>query len=167
MARLPDRVPQPQPKLGRAIQLPAQLADIRDAKRETGDAADGDVAGGHERKGVVADVGRRQSLENRSGRRSPESDARVRRRDVFDLDRPIAGRVVADPRQVVHPERRPGDHTKAPVVETRDREVALDAPALVQHLGISQRADRAGDPVVGQAFEIFRRAAASHLDLRE
>src|SRR5207253_5929523 len=35
VACLPDRVPQPQPELGRAVQLPTQLADIRDAKRET------------------------------------------------------------------------------------------------------------------------------------
>src|SRR5207245_10066655 len=88
VARLPDRVPQPQPKLGRAIQLPAQLADIRDAKRETRDAADRDLARGHEREGVVADVGRRQPPENRPGRRPPEPAARVRRRHVSHLDRP-------------------------------------------------------------------------------
>src|SRR6266851_1639809 len=33
-ARLPDRVPQTEAELGRTVQLPAELADVRDPERE-------------------------------------------------------------------------------------------------------------------------------------
>src|SRR5690606_41352152 len=37
---LPERVPQPQPQLGAGVQLPAELADVGDAHRQSRDLAD-------------------------------------------------------------------------------------------------------------------------------
>ena len=39
-----ERVPELQPVLRRAVELPAELADIRDARRDHGDVADGELA---------------------------------------------------------------------------------------------------------------------------
>ena len=75
--------------------------------------------------------------------------------------------MVADPRQVVHPEGRPCDNAEAPLAQPRDREVALDAAAVVEHLRVGERADPSRHPVVGEAFEKLGRACAADLDLRE
>ena len=53
------------------------------------------------------------------------------------------------------------------LAEPGDCEVALDAPALVEHLRVRQVADVAGDPVVGEALEKIRGAATAYLDLGE
>ncbi len=46
---------------------------------------------------------------------------------VGDVHRPVVGRVLANPGEVVLAERRAGDDPEAVVREPRDREVALDA----------------------------------------
>src|SRR5206468_8668594 len=104
VARLAEGVPQPQPVLGRAVKLPSQLSHVRHPLRQARHRSDGDLLRGHEWKGRVAEVRRSRLLQDGASIRTPEPDARVRGRDVLDVDRAIGGRLVADPRQVVHAE---------------------------------------------------------------
>jgi hypothetical protein len=60
-----------------------------------------------------------------------------------------------------------GDDPEAVLRQPGDREVALDAAALVEHLRVSQRTDASGDAVVRQALEKRRRTAPANLDLGE
>ena len=68
---LPQRVPQRAAVLGRGVQLPAELADVRDAQRQQGHAADGDLAGGQVREAGVGHVVARVSGARMSRARGP------------------------------------------------------------------------------------------------
>ncbi len=74
--RFPDRVPQPEPELGRAVQLPAELAYVRDAQRQARHGTDRQLSCGHVRERLVRDVGRGEWLQDLARRRSPQTDAR-------------------------------------------------------------------------------------------
>ena len=52
-ARLPELVPEPGAELGRAVELPAELADVGDADGEARDRPDRELPGRHVREGVV------------------------------------------------------------------------------------------------------------------
>ena len=80
-SRLPDRIPEREPELGRAVELPAELADVGDAQREARHGADGELARPHVRE---VERRRRQRLEDLAGLRAPEAEAGVRRGDVLD-----------------------------------------------------------------------------------
>ena len=67
----------------------------------------------------------------------------------------------------MHAKRGACDDTKAALAQAGDREVALDAATLVEHLRVGQRADVASDSVVGQALEKLSGSAAAYLDLGE
>src|SRR5882672_12721077 len=98
---LPDRVPEPLTELRRAVELPAQLAHVRDSQGEAWHRADRELLGGHEGERLVADRRRSQRLKDVARRRSPQPNARIRRRDVFDLHRTVIGDMVPDPEEVV------------------------------------------------------------------
>ena len=72
-----------------------------------------------------------------------------------------------DPGKVVAAERRSGDDPEAVLGEARDREVALDPAALVQHRRVRDRTDVARDLVVTEPLEELGGSRAGHLDLRE
>src|SRR6185312_15863186 len=63
-AGLPERPPQRPAVFARDVQLPAELADVRHAKREDDEAAERDHAGGHVRERLIRQVARRQRLED-------------------------------------------------------------------------------------------------------
>src|SRR5205085_11564515 len=73
----------------------------------------------------------------------------------------------ADPGEVVPAERSPRDDAEAVVCDSRDREVALDAAARVEHLGVRDGTDGAGNAVVAQPLEELGRLLPGDLDLRE
>ena len=85
--------------------------------------------------------------------RPPDAEAGERRRHVGDVHRPVARRVLADPREVVLAERGAGDDPEPILGEPRHREVALDPAALVEHLRVGDGPDVAGDPVRAERFE--------------
>ena len=105
--------------------------------------------------------------EHVAGARPPQAEARVARGDVLDCDRAVLRRVLADPGEVVPPERRAGDDAEAILRQPRHGEVALDPAPRVQHLRVGDRADLAGDVVVAEPLEQIRRALAGDLDLGE
>src|SRR2546430_16887379 len=120
MACFPKRVPQPEPELGRAVQLPAQLTDVGHAQGKAWHGPDGQLLGRHEGKPRVGYVSPRELLENRARIRSPKADAGIGRRDVLDVDRAVIRPVVANPRQIVHAERRASDNAEPMLAEPGD-----------------------------------------------
>src|SRR5207344_1146229 len=50
---LPERVPEPEPILGRAVELPAELPDVRDTQRPAGNGTDRQLTRVHVRERVV------------------------------------------------------------------------------------------------------------------
>src|SRR5688572_2756710 len=75
--------------------------------------------------------------------------------------------MTANPAKVVPAEGGPGDDLEAVLGEPRHREVALDAPALVEHLGVGDGTDVPPDTVVAEGLEEVRGARPRDLDLRE
>src|SRR4029077_5659976 len=75
--------------------------------------------------------------------------------------------VVANPVQVVLAECGAGDDAKPVLRQTGDGEVAFDAAAVVEHLGVGESPDRARDAIVREALQELRRAATADLDLGE
>ena len=98
---------------------------------------------------------------------APEPEARVLRGHVCDVHRPVVGGMLANPREVVLPERR-ARHDAEPVLgKPCDGEVALDPATAVEHLGVGHAPDLAGDAVRAEPFEELGRPLARHVDLRE
>ncbi len=140
---VPQRAPQPGAVLGRAVQLPAELADERHAQRAHRHVADRHLAHAHVRE--VEGVGdeRREDLRRA---RAPQREARPARGHVGAAHAAVAGRVPADPAEVVVAERRAGDDREQLLLDARDREVALDPAARVEHLRVRDRADARARP---------------------
>src|SRR5206468_6407276 len=93
----PDRVPEPQAELGRAVELPAELADVGDPEREARHRADCELARAHVRE---IERRRRQRLEDVAGPQAPEAEAGEAGGDVLDPDGAVLRRVAADPGEV-------------------------------------------------------------------
>ena len=166
-AGLPQRVPERDAVLGGAVELPAELPDVRHADGEARHRADRDRLRGHVRERGRREVGARQRLEDLARGRPPQAEAGVLRGHVGDVDGAVVRRMLADPREVVLAERRARDDPESIVREPRHREVALDPAALVEHLGVRDAADIAGDAVRAEALEERCRALAGDVELRE
>ena len=161
-AGLPDRVPEREPELGRAVELPAELADVGDAQRR-GRAPPRPRALRRACRGSRA-----ASRSAAAGSRAPSGPRGRGRRSGGDvLDGDVVAGVLADPGEVVLAEGRARDDPEALLAEPRDGEVALDPAAAVQHLRVGDRADVAGDAVRAEPFEELGGALAGDLDLGE
>jgi hypothetical protein len=90
-AGFPQGAPQAEPVLGRAVELPAELADVGHPQRPDGDVPDCELADVHVGEGLVAEVLRRQRLQDLARLRAPDAEARVLRGDVVDLNGAIPG----------------------------------------------------------------------------
>ena len=133
----PQRPPQPGAVLGRAVELPAELADERHAQRAHRHVADRDLAHAH-----VAEVERvgGQRREDLARARAPQREARPARRHVGAAHAAVGRHVAADPAEVVVAEGGAGDDREPLLLDARDREVALDPAAAVEHLRVGDRA---------------------------
>src|SRR4029453_17228173 len=96
-AGLADEVPQLGAALHRDVELPTELADVRDAGRQDVERAELDRAARAELERLVADVALGEVAEDVARPRAPQADRRVCRRLVDDLRRPVRGHVVAEP----------------------------------------------------------------------
>ena len=83
------------------------------------------------------------------------------------LHRAVAGQVAPDPFTIVVAEGGTGDDREALLAEPGDGEVALDPATRVEHLGVGDLPDLAGDLVVAEPFEQAGRAGPGDLHLRE
>src|SRR5579871_4801801 len=162
LSGLVERPPEAGPVLRRAVELPAELADERHPERADRDVAERDLPQPH-----VAEIERvgRERGENVAGTRTPQAEAGPACGDVGDRDRAVLGKVPAYPARVVIAERGSGDDRETVLGEPRDREVAFDAAAAVEHLGIGDLADVAGDAVVAEALEQLGGPRAGDLEL--
>ena len=131
LPRLPHRVPQLRALAHRHVQLPAEVADVRDPRREHVEAVDRDVLPGAEREALVRDVVARDRREDVARARAPEPDRAPRRREV--LDPRVADEVVGEPFLVRHAVRAARDDAEPVVVHLHDRQVGLEAAARRQH----------------------------------
>src|SRR5664279_896235 len=87
LAGLPERVPHARALLDRHVQLPAEVADVRDARGERDLRADLELLAGAEAEALVRDVVGGDCAQDVAGARAPEADRRPRRRDV---DEPVS-----------------------------------------------------------------------------
>src|SRR5262245_30802934 len=159
-ARSPERVPERQTGRRLRVELPAQLADVGHSQGEDAGVAHRDAARAHVGKRHVRDVVSRRPGENLARSRPEETETGIAIRDVLDRDRARVGRVRTDPREIVQAERAAGDEHVAIRGQARDGQVALDPAALVQELGVGDRADRVVEVVVGQPLQEAERPGA-------
>src|SRR5436190_2248565 len=164
---LPDRAPEPEPVLGGAVELPAELADIGDAERPHGHVPDGDLVQRHVRELLVAEVCWGKRLQHIACPRPPDPEAGPLRGRVVDLDAAVAGNVAADPFAIVVAEGRAGDDREAIAGEARDGEVTFDPAAAVEHLRVGDLLRLAGYPVVTQTLEELGCPGSLDFHLRE
>ena len=101
-----ERVPESRTVFRRAVELPAELADVRDPRCNDGDRADRELSCAH-----VGKVERRlrQRLQHGPCVRPPETEARVGGRCIVDDDGAVTRRMLLDPGAVVIAERGAGD----------------------------------------------------------
>ena len=139
-AGLEHRVPESDGELGRGVELPAELADVRHARREARHVADLDVATAHVRERGPRQVVVGHRHQDVARRWPPDPQAGQARRDVAD-ERVLAFLVPPDPREVAAAGAGPGDEPEPIVGEARHRQVGLDPAAAVQHLRVHDPAD--------------------------
>ena len=151
-AGLPEGVPEARALLDRHVQLPAEVADVRDPRRQGELRADLERAAGAELEGLVGDVVARHRGQDVARPRAPQPDRRPRRGDVDQRGRSVLRQVVAEPLLVSHPVRAAGHDPEQVVAEPHDREVGLEAAARRQQWGVDDASDRhvhltGGDPL--------------------
>src|SRR5215213_6749845 len=122
LPRLPDAPPQSQAVLGRAVDLPAELADVGHPQHPHRHVAKRRLPKGHVREGLIAEVLRGQRLQHLARPRPPDTEAGPLRGDVVDLHLVAVGEVAAHPLAVVVAEGGPGDDREALLVEAGDGE---------------------------------------------
>ncbi len=148
-ARLPERVPQPQPHIGGGVQLPAEFADVTEAHRGDRDMAEVGVPGLEVAEGLVGEVVAGERLDQVAGERTPDADAAGAGRDVADLDPLVRG----VPQQPVEVGSAVGADLEAVRGEPGHGEVGADAAGLVQEQGVRDRARLLGEVVAGHPLE--------------
>ena len=100
--------------------------------------------------------------------RGPQIPKQAQREVTSWIRTPAVGRqMAAHPLAVVVAEGGAGDDREELLAQPGDGEVALDAAASVQHLGVGDPAGLARDPVVAEAFEEGGRPGSLDLQLRE
>ncbi len=86
---LPQGVPEPKPELRRRVELPAELADVRDARGEARDRTDREVLCTHVRKRVIRQACGREGLQHLPRLRPPDPKTGVLARHVGNVHRPV------------------------------------------------------------------------------
>src|SRR5437660_9279113 len=83
-AGLPDRIPELRAFVERHVELPAEIADVPDARSDYVEPVDRHVLPRAEREGLVRDVVARDRLEHVACARPPEPHGAARRGEVLD-----------------------------------------------------------------------------------
>src|SRR5699024_37875 len=109
-----EGVPEPQPGFHRHVELPAEVADLGDARGEHLQRADLDGPAGGEPEALLGDIGGGGTAEDVAGPGSPQTDRRPRAREVGDLGAGL-GQTVGEPLEVDHAVSGAGDDAEAVV----------------------------------------------------
>ena len=139
--------------VGRCVQLPAELADVRDPRRTARRATDLDVANRAEGKRVAGEILSGDRAHDVPALRPHDPEHRPLCGDV-DHDRVRIGVDVAlEPGEIAP--RHPGaaHHQEFVLGEPRHRELRLDAAALVQPVGVHEPAGLDVDIVAADALQ--------------
>ena len=133
------------------VQLPAELADVGDPRREHHDAADLDLPAGAEREPRVRHVVGGHRGQHVPGPRAPQPDRGPGRGEVGQ-GRP-GGQVVGDPLGVGHPGRAAGHHPEPVRAQPHHGQVGPEAAVLVQPRGVhhARRRPRSAGRPTGSA----------------
>ena len=153
--------------LHRQVQLPSQLADVGDPQRAHGAAGDADHLLRAERERRVRQFSPGHLLQQCPGVRAHHREHRVGRGDVDQLGVGTRRDVARDPVEVVRREARAGGDVELVARDAAHREIALDAAALVEHLGVRERAHRLVDVVGADPAQCRQRAGTLERELGE
>ena len=121
------------------MELPAELADIGDAQGTDLPAGDGNRADMAEWKASIRYVGIRYLRENIAGPRPHERQRSPVLGDIGQACVKARLDMIGDPSEVVGAEARARHDIEVIFGEACHGEIALDAAARIQHLGIGER----------------------------
>ena len=165
--RLPDDVPQPGALLDRDVQLPAEVADVGDARREDAQRPDLDRPAGGEREALVGDVVTGDAREDVARARPPEPERAPRGRQVGELGGAVGREDGREPLAIGHPVRAARDDPELLVAEPHDREVGLEAAAGREPGRVHDPADGDVDLPLGHDLEGVERSRPGDVEDRE
>ncbi len=131
----------------RHMQLIAEFADIGDAQRP--DRAAGDADGLHLAEGEcgVRNVGRGHGLQYLARFRSHQRQHGIGGGHIHQLGMHFGRNIAGDPIEVMRGKAGARSDVEFVLGNAGNGDVAFDAAAVVQHLGIGQGADRLGDVI--------------------
>ena len=116
-AGLRNDLPQARSLLDRDVELPAEIAHIRDPRDQDLERTDLDHPAARERKPLVRDVLTGGAGQDVSRPRTPEPERAPGVCLVVDLRRTILGEVIGEPLEIRHPVRTAGDDAEAVLVQ--------------------------------------------------
>jgi hypothetical protein len=127
--------------VGRDIKLPAEFADIGDAMGAGQPHADFYLLKRPERIGFVGEIVRAQLLNELPRIRAHQAEHGLGSGDIGDDDE-FTGEMFFQPGEITLQRGARYDEEKSGLRQPRDGKVALDATALVEHLGVDDLARR-------------------------
>ena len=137
----PQLVPELAAHVGGRVQLPAELADVREPQRGHRHVPHVERAGLEVAEGLVRDVDVGQRRQHVPCLRPPQAQAAGAGRDVADRDAPVVRGVAVEPGQV---EVAVGADLEPLRPEPGDRQVAADPAVLAEHAACRRRCRRVG-----------------------
>ena len=152
---------------GRAVELPAKLADVGDTQAQAGDRADRDPLRRQVGESVIRKIGVGERLHDVSRPRAPQPQAGAGAAHVIQRDRTVHRVVLAHPGQVMVAEGGPGDDEESILLEPGHREVALDPATTVEHLRVGDAAGGTVHLVVAEALQEGEGPGSADFDLGE
>src|SRR5579859_3782676 len=150
------------------VELPAELADVRDALGEHARASDPDHARLHEGKRGLGDVVTRHALDDGPRMWSPDADHRQILRGLADIDGRIAlPHLQAEPSEIAVHVAGAGDDAKSLRLDSGDGHVRRHAAVPLQQLRVDDAAHGAVDRVARRPLEERQGARPPDLDRSE
>src|SRR4030042_610635 len=149
------------------MELPSKFTDIGDAEGKDRGISNGNSFTGHIRETLVRDIVPGQLLQYIPGLRPAQGDTGLRGSYIVYCNRAVVGQMFSDPIEIVLNEGCSRHKIKVIFSDSTDRKVALNSAPFVQHLGISDRANRSIHLVVGDSLEKGKCSRPFHLNLSE
>ena len=165
LPRLEQRLPQAGGLGHRDVELPAELADVGDARGEDGGARDLDLATGEEAEAGVADVVGGERGDDVAGAGAPDADGGDVVGEVGEGRRARLRQVAGEPGAVGHAVRAAGDDPEVVLAQAHHGEVGAEAALGVEDRGVDDLAD--GDVALGHAGGLHDLERLGALDVEE
>ena len=163
----PQLLVQVQRVLDRDVQLVAELAEVGDAQREHRRVPEVQLPRAHVGKVGIGERRIGELREHVARARPAQIEHGPRGRLVVDRDAAVVRQVALQRRAVAHAQRAARDEVEPVGREPRDRDVGLDAAALVAQLRVDDGAGRPIQIVRREVLQQRERAGTAHLVLGE